>query len=70
MLRDRRLGALLAVLGLLANNYVYLHDLILDSHQGLIALGGEAKAGVVISALIALAGIAILLRAPGDGGAR
>ena len=32
MLKDKRLGLALIIIGVLANNYVYLHDLILDKH--------------------------------------
>ena len=39
MLKDKRLGLVLIIIGVLANNYVYLHDLILDKHEGLINLG-------------------------------
>ena len=69
MLKDKRLGAAIALLGLIANNYVYLHDMVWDSHQGLIAIGGDAKLGVVVTFLITLFGIALLLRAPGRGSA-
>ena len=69
MLRDKRIGALIAVLGLLANNYVYLHDILMESHQGLIDLGSQSKAGVVVSFAVTLVGIAIMLRAPAKVGA-
>ncbi len=39
MLKDKRLGLALIIVGVLANNYVYLHDLILDKHEGAILLG-------------------------------
>ncbi len=45
MLKDKRLGLALIINGVLANNYVYLHDLILDKHEGAILLGWIGESG-------------------------
>ena len=42
MFQNRKLGAALIIIGLLANNYVYLHDLIFGTYEeleGAIVLG-------------------------------
>ncbi len=62
MLKDERLGLALIIIGVLANNYVYLHDLILDKHEGLINLGPNGWIGVVVTLIIIAGGVGILLR--------
>jgi hypothetical protein len=61
MLKDKRLGLVLIVIGVLANNYVYLHDLILDKHEGLIDLGLKSWIGIVVTLIIIAGGVGILL---------
>ena len=62
MLKDKRLGLALIIIGVLANNYVYLHDLILDKHEGLINLGPYGWTGIVVTLIIIAGGVGILLR--------
>ncbi len=62
MLKDKRLGLALIIIGVLANNYVYLHDLILDKHEGLIDLGRNGWIGIVVTLIIIAGGVGILLR--------
>ncbi len=62
MLEDKRLGLALIIVGVLANNYVYLHDLILDKHEGAILLGPDAWIGIVVTLIVIAIGMAILLR--------
>ena len=62
MLKDKRFGLKLIIVGVLLNNYVYLHDLILDKHKGAILLG-PAEWIVIVLALIVIAdGVVIVLR--------
>ncbi len=63
MLKDKRLGLALIILGVLANNYVYLHDLILDKHEGAILLGWISGVGVIVTYVVIAIGVVILLRA-------
>ena len=63
MLKDKRLGLVLIIVGVLANNYVYLHDLVLDKHEGAILLGWIAGAGVIVTYVVIAIGVVILLRA-------
>ncbi len=62
MLKDKRLGLALIIVGVLANNYVYLHDLILDRHEGAILLGPIGWTGIVVTLIIIAGGVGILLR--------
>ena len=45
------------VVGVLANNYIYLHDLILQKHEGFIALGPKSTIGIAISVIVILVGV-------------
>ncbi len=62
MLEDKRLGLALIIIGVLANNYVYLHDLILDKHEGRILLGQRGWMGIVVTLIVIAGGVVILLR--------
>ena len=62
MLKDKRLGLALIIVGVLANNYVYLHDLILDKHEGAILLGPGEWIGVVVTLVVIADGVVIVLR--------
>ncbi len=62
MLENPRLGAALVVLGVVANNYVYLHDLMMGTHQGMIQLGWIAGVGVFITIGVITLGLYLLLR--------
>ena len=50
MFKDKRLGLVLIIIGVLANNYVYLHDLILE--KDMINLGPIAWIGIVVTLII------------------
>ena len=39
MIKHQALAVGLIVVGVLANNYIYLHDIVLDKHFGAIFLG-------------------------------
>ncbi len=69
MLKDKRFGLALIIVGVLANNYVYLHDLILDKHEGAILLGPRGWIGIVVMLIVIACGVVILLRSQASGGA-
>ncbi len=69
MLKDKRLGLAFIIGGVLANNYVYLHDLILDKHEGAILLGPRGWIGIVVTLIVIAGGAVILLRSQASGGA-
>jgi len=50
------------VLGVALNNYVYLHDLILQKHEGLIDLGTKSAIGIAVAVIVILAGVLALAR--------
>ena len=63
MLANRTLvGLVLVILGVLANNFVYLHDLILDKYAGAIILGWLSWIGIGVTLLVVAFGIYILVR--------
>lgn len=69
MFANKAVGLGLVIVGVIANNIVYLNDLFFGKHEGYIFLGDWAVAGIVVSVLIAVAGLAILWRgAKGDDG--
>ena len=69
MLKDKRLGLALIIVGVFANNYVYLHDLILDKHEGVILLGPIGWIGIVVTLIVIVGGLVILLRSQASGAA-
>ncbi len=60
MLEDKRLGLALIIIGVLANNYVYLHDLVVGMDE--ILLGSNAVIGIIVTLVVIAAGMVILLR--------
>ncbi len=62
MLENRNLGAALVVIGVLANNYIYLHDVIMGTFDGAIELGWVAGLGIVITIGVTALGLYILMR--------
>ena len=78
MLEDKRLGLTLIIIGVLANNFVYLNDLIFAKQPELapevtlccvIFFGWLAMIGVVVAVVMIASGVVILLRSQASGGA-
>ena len=61
MWKDRSIGAIVMVAGLALVNVVYLWDVLLGKHEGLIQLGWVAWVGIVIANLVGIAGMAMTL---------
>ncbi len=65
MFQNRKLGAALIIVGMLANNYVYLHDLIFGKYEefeGAIVLGWLAGVLIVATVAVAAVGLIIVMR--------
>ena len=62
MLKDKRFGLKLIIVGVLLNNYVYLHDLIHDKHEGAILLGPGEWIVIVLALIVIADGVVIVLR--------
>jgi hypothetical protein len=66
MFHNRSFGVALVVLGVIANNYVYLHDLIFGKYEayqpGTIVLGWLAALLILATLAVAGIGLAIVLR--------
>ncbi len=60
MLKDKRLGLALIIIGVLANNYVYLHDLVVGMDA--IVLGPRGVIGIIVTLAVIAIGMVILLR--------
>lgn len=52
------------IVGVLANNYIYLHDMVMQKHDGLIDLGTKSAIGIAISVIVILVGVRGLATAP------
>lgn len=59
---NRELGITVLLLGVVALNYVYLHDMIWQKHDGFIVLGWKNFLGVMVSTAVLLVGAGILFR--------
>ncbi len=60
MLKDKRLGLALIIVGVLANNYVYVHDLVVGMDA--ILLGPRGVIGIIVTLVVIATGMVILLR--------
>ncbi len=67
MLKDKRLGLALIIVGVLANNYVYLHDLVVGMDA--ILLGPRGMIGIIVTLVVIVIGMVILLRSQAAGAA-
>ena len=59
-------GCALVVVGVLANNYVYVHDLVLDKHDGLILLGWQSVVAIVVTLIVVAVGLIMAWRAEAE----
>jgi hypothetical protein len=55
-------GISLVVAGVLANNYVYLHDLVTNKHDGMIHVGLWSAAGILVALGVVAVGLSTLAR--------
>ncbi len=56
-------GVALIVVGVVANNYIYFHDLVFDKHQGAILLGWRSYIGIIVSLAVIAVGAVMVVRA-------
>ena len=63
MSKNRSLGVVLIILGILVNNYAYMTDLVGNSHEGLIYLGWRGIVAAILGLLAVALGVISLLRA-------
>lgn len=63
VLKNEILGLTLTIIGVLANNYVYLHDIVLNKHgDGIIMLGWKSGVGIAVTLVVVAIGLVILMR--------
>lgn len=66
MFQNRKLGVTLIIVGVLANNYVYLHDLIFGTYEqqleGAIVLGWVAAVLVIATLAVIAVGLMVVAR--------
>jgi hypothetical protein len=60
----RRLGLWLVGLGVVFNNYVYLHDLVFDKHAGMVYVGWRSALGIALALGLVALGLRRLVRTP------
>lgn len=63
MAKNRSLGVVLIILGVLVNNYAYVTDIVGNSHEGLIYMGSKGIAAAVLGLLAIALGVVALIRA-------
>ena len=56
-------GVALIVVGVMANNYIFFHDLVFDKHQGAILLGWWSFTGIIICLAVIAVGAVMVVRA-------
>ena len=62
MLGNPRLGGALVIIGVLANNYIYLHDLIFAPDQEGIILGPKSTVAIIVTLAVTAYGLFMLMR--------
>jgi len=63
MAKNRSLGVVLIILGVLVNNYAYVTDIVGNSHEGLIYMGTRGIVAAVLGLLAIALGVVALVRA-------
>lgn len=62
MMERAQMAVALIVAGVLANNYIYFHDIFFQKHGGYILLGWKSYVGLVAALAAVAAGLVMLLR--------
>ena len=62
MAKNRSLGVVLIILGVVVNNYAYVTDIVGNSHEGLIYMGSRGITAAVLGRLAIAVGVVALLR--------
>ena len=71
MFKDKRLGLALIIIGVLANNFVYLNDIfyeVIQGRPGWIFFGWLAATGAVVAVVVIAIGVIIIWRSQARGG--
>ena len=63
MAKNRSLGVVLIILGVLVNNYAYVTDIVGNSHEGLIYMGWGGITAAVLGLFAIALGVVALMRA-------
>lgn len=67
MFKNRSFGIILVILGVLVNNYAYLTDIVGNTHDGLIFMGGKGILAACLGLLSILLGVITLIRGSKSG---
>lgn len=59
---NKKVAIVVVVAGVLFNNYVYLHDLVTNKHEGLIHVGPTSGVGIAIAVGAIVVGLVTLGR--------
>lgn len=63
MTKNRSLGVILIILGVLVNNYAYVTDIVGNTHEGLIYMGWRGFVAALLGLAAVFLGVVSLLRA-------
>lgn len=63
MTKNRSLGVILIILGVLVNNYAYVTDIVGNTHEGLIYMGWRGVVAALLGLAAVFLGVVSLLRA-------
>ncbi len=63
MWKGRSIGAIVMIEGIVLVNFVYLWDVLLGKHEGLIYLGGKAWVGIFIANIVLVGGMVMTIAA-------
>ena len=62
MSKNRTVGLVLIIVGVVANNYVYLHDILFDKHAGVIYMGWKSLLAAAATLVVIALGVLVLAR--------
>jgi hypothetical protein len=57
-------GLLLILVGVVLNNYAYLHDIVTEKHDGYVYVGSRAVVAVLVSLVVIAIGAWLAARKP------
>tara|TARA_R110000787_G_scaffold67884_2_gene151958 strand:+ start:720 stop:923 length:204 start_codon:yes stop_codon:yes gene_type:complete len=63
MAKNRSLGVILIILGVLVNNYAYVTDIVGNTHEGLIYMGWRGVVAAILGLCAVFLGVVALMRA-------
>ena len=60
---SKRTAVAAIIMGVVFNNYVYLHDIVVQKHAGFIHVGLRSVIGIAVAMIVIAVGVRTLARA-------